>query len=76
MSTQTPEIHLFGFTALDHPPYSPNLALSDFHLFPKLKEHLRGHYFLADKVKTAVKTWFHQQEAQFYHHGFMKLPEH
>jgi histone-lysine N-methyltransferase SETMAR len=30
---------------LDHPPYSPNLAQSDFRLFPKLKTALKGHRF-------------------------------
>jgi hypothetical protein len=27
---------------LNHPPYSPDLALSDFHLFLHLKKHLLG----------------------------------
>ena len=27
-----------GFQCLDHPPYSPNLAPSDYHLFPGLKK--------------------------------------
>ena len=31
-----------GFEVLDHPPYSPDLAPSDFQLFPKLKDHIRG----------------------------------
>ena len=26
---------------MPHPPYSPDLAPSDFFLFPKLKEHLK-----------------------------------
>ena len=30
----------FGWTVLPHPPYSPDLAPSDFHLFGKLKEPL------------------------------------
>jgi hypothetical protein len=44
----TPEIHHLGFTVLDHPPCNPDLAPSDFHLFPELKEHLTGHHFLSD----------------------------
>jgi len=32
----------FEWYILDHPPYSPNLALSDFHLFLHLKKHLAG----------------------------------
>jgi len=31
------DIQCVGFTVLDHPPYIPNLAVLDFHLFPKLK---------------------------------------
>jgi len=34
-----------GFQCLDHPPYSPNLALSDYHLFSGLKKQLRGRHF-------------------------------
>jgi hypothetical protein len=28
----------FGWENIDHPPYSPELAPSDFHLFPKMKK--------------------------------------
>jgi len=28
-----------GFHSLDHPPYSPDLAPSDYHLFPGLKKN-------------------------------------
>jgi hypothetical protein len=34
------KIHRFSFTVLDHPPYSLDLAPSDFYLIPNLKEHL------------------------------------
>ena len=34
-----------GLDVLDHPPYSPDLSLCDFLLFPRLKEMLAGHYF-------------------------------
>jgi hypothetical protein len=30
---------------LDHPPYSPVLALCDYWLFPKLKTAVKGHRF-------------------------------
>jgi len=32
-------------TVLEHPAYSPNLAPSDFFLFPKVKEILKGRHF-------------------------------
>jgi hypothetical protein len=31
-----------GITALDHPPYSPDLAPADFWLFPKVKLAMKG----------------------------------
>jgi len=34
-----------GFQCLDHPPYSPDLAPSDYHLFPGLKKRLKGRHF-------------------------------
>ena len=35
-------ISSFGWKTISHPPYLPDLALSDFHLFGPLKENLRG----------------------------------
>ena len=32
-------------TVLEHPAYSPDLAPSDFFLFPKIKERLKGRHF-------------------------------
>ncbi|GFV45625.1 down syndrome cell adhesion molecule-like protein Dscam2 [Trichonephila clavipes] len=37
------------------PPYSPDLTPCDFFLFPKLKNHLKGHHFgTLKKIQTAV----------------------
>ena len=48
-------IHNAGFELMEHPPYSPDLAPSDFYLFSKLKECLRGNKFNSDdEVMTAV----------------------
>jgi len=38
-------IQRLDFSVLPNPPYSPDLAPSDFHLFPKRKEHLKGQRF-------------------------------
>ena len=37
-----------GFQCLDHPPYSPYLAPSDYHLFPGLKKQLKGRHFSSE----------------------------
>jgi hypothetical protein len=31
-----------GFQFHDHPPYSPDLALTEYHLLPGLKKQLKG----------------------------------
>ena len=36
----------FGWTALSHLPYSPDLAPLDLHLFGFLKEGLQGQHFV------------------------------
>jgi len=38
-----------------HPPYSPDLAPSDFHLFPTLKEFLGVRLFKSNEVNDSVK---------------------
>lgn len=38
-------IYEAGFQLLEYPPYSPDLAPSDFRLFPKLEEHLQKNIF-------------------------------
>ena len=50
-------ISSFGLTTISYPPYSPDLAPSDFHLFGPLKENLRGLYFSSvEKVKTLLES--------------------
>jgi len=46
----------FKWEVLQHPPYSPDLALSDFHLFSPLKHHLSGECFPDDVVEKAVRA--------------------
>jgi histone-lysine N-methyltransferase SETMAR len=41
LATQKKMAYL-GFQCLDHPPYSTDLAPSDYHLFPGLKKRLKG----------------------------------
>jgi transposase len=50
-------LNSWGWKILPHPPYSPDLALSDFHLFSKMKKHLRGQRFHCNEdVQNDVKT--------------------
>jgi histone-lysine N-methyltransferase SETMAR len=54
-----------SFQCLDHPPYSPDLAPSDYHPFPGLKK-LKGRHFSSDaKVIAAAETWLDGQLSEF-----------
>ena len=56
-----------GFQCLDHPPYSPDLAPSDYHLFSGLKKQLEGHHFSSDaEVIATAKTWLDGQTSDFF----------
>lgn len=68
------EIHNCGFELLPHPPYSPDLAPSDFHLFPNLKKHMGGKKFLTnDEVQAEVDTYFEDLEESFFKSGVLAL---
>jgi histone-lysine N-methyltransferase SETMAR len=74
VATATQELlQRFRWTVLEHPAYSPDLAPSDFHLFPALKDHLAAHKFSSDDVKTAVTRWLKLQGTEFYEAGIDKL---
>ena len=50
------------FQCLDHLPYSPDLAPSDYHLFPGLKKQLKFRHFSSDaEVIAAAETWLDGQ---------------
>ena len=51
-----------------------DLAPCDYHLFPKLKEHLAGRRFSDDdEVKVAVR-FLNDMAASWYDMGIQKLP--
>jgi len=52
-------ITTFGLEQFDHPPFSPDLTPSDFHLLLHLKSFLAGQLFHKEsEVKEAVTTCF------------------
>ena len=62
------------FEVLSHPPYSHDLAPSDFHFFPHLKRDLKGTHFTSDdEVKQAVTLWIKQRTPEFFIDGMRKL---
>jgi len=68
------KIRDLGFELLEHPSYSPDLAPSDYHLFPQLKKSLKGRKFSSNEEGIkAVEVWFAQQEETFFLKGLETL---
>jgi hypothetical protein len=58
----------------DHPPYSPNLAPSAYHVLIYLKNWLASQRFNNNKeLMEDVKTWLNSQVADFFDTGIQKL---
>ena len=67
-------IKLFNWEIFDHPPYSPDLASSNYHLFSKMKVWLATHCFHTnEELMDDVKTWLHNLAAPFSDEGLQKL---
>ena len=64
-----------GFEILPHPPYSPDLAPSDYYLFKHLQNSLRDKvYFEEDDIKKHVDDFFASKTPAFFEKGIKKLP--
>jgi histone-lysine N-methyltransferase SETMAR len=62
------------WTVLPHPPYSPDLAPSDYHIFSPLKDAIGGKTFEDDEeVISDVKRWLRQKPAEWYREGIQTL---
>ena len=66
-----------GFKLLNHPPYSPDLAPSDFHVFRSLKDLLRGQTLESDETDIhAINDWFEQIDEKFFVDGVKAIGRH
>jgi histone-lysine N-methyltransferase SETMAR len=62
------------YELLEHPPYSPDLAPSDFYLFPKLKLFLAGQRSSSNQEAiVAVEWYFADLMKNHYSEGIMAL---
>jgi len=65
-----------GFQCLDHPPYSPDLAPSDYNLFPGLKKQMKGRHFSSEaEAIAAAESWLDLQQSEFFLSGLQKLEQ-
>ncbi|VDN22555.1 unnamed protein product [Cylicostephanus goldi] len=76
ISLPSPARSCCGWSVLPHPPYSSDLAPSDYHLFRSLKNQLRGGSFQNyDEVKIALEDFLDAQPSVFWKKGMDALPE-
>jgi histone-lysine N-methyltransferase SETMAR len=65
-----------SFECLNHPPFSPEVAASDYHLFAELKKQFKRGNFSSEPVAiSALVTWFYAQRSKFYLNGLQKIEQ-
>jgi len=65
-----------GWEVLMHPLYSPDRALSEYHLFRSLQSSLNGVKLASKEVcENHLKQFFDQKSQKFYRDGIMALPQ-
>ncbi|UYV75170.1 hypothetical protein LAZ67_12002729 [Cordylochernes scorpioides] len=61
---------------LQHSPYSPDLAPTDYHLLRSMSNHMRGTTFDdEDDLKTWLNNFFDTRPGEFWQNGINKLVE-
>ena len=64
----------YMYELIPHPAYSPDLALSDYFLFPNLKKDIRGRHFRSnEEVVAAVEEWVRDKDPGFFSSGLIAL---
>ncbi|CAK9833045.1 Histone-lysine N-methyltransferase SETMAR [Anthophora retusa] len=70
------KIKNFNWELLPHPPYSPDLAPSDYHLFRSMQHFLSGKNFNnSEDVKSALNEYFNSKSQKFSENGIRKLTD-
>jgi len=76
LATQKKQAYL-GFQCLDHPPYSPDPAPSDYHLFPGLKNYWKVAIFYPTRSSLLPRRpgWTDNLLIFFFLSGLQKLEQ-
>ncbi|GFU79935.1 mariner Mos1 transposase [Trichonephila clavipes] len=71
-----PKASQLELDTMPHPPYSPDLAPSDYYLFRSFQKFLDGKTFTSnEEVKNDLDQFFASKGQTFYERGIMLLPE-
>ncbi|GFS94235.1 histone-lysine N-methyltransferase SETMAR [Trichonephila clavipes] len=70
------KLNALVWEVLGHPPYSPDIAPSDYYLFRSLQNYPTGKKFKSfESVSKAVADYFNSKNENFYRAGIYMLPE-
>lgn len=70
------KLQQMGWEILEHPPYSPDISPTDFHLFRSLEHWIRGKKFAnREEIETSLSDFFASKERSWYRRGIMLLEE-
>lgn len=73
--TTRQKLRELGWEVLMHPPYSPDLAPSDYHLFRSLQNSLNGVKLDSKEAcENHLDQFFAQKPQKFFNDGIMALP--
>ena len=76
VSPFTEAIQPLGWEVLQHPPYSPDLAPTDYHLFRSLSNHMSNEIFdNQGDLERWLNNFFESRPADFWRNGIDKLVE-
>ena len=65
-----------GWEVMPHPPYSPDLAPSDYHLLRSFQKQLNGEIFDSNEALiNELIQFFASKNQTFYESGIMKLTD-
>ena len=67
-------LEVLGLEVLSHPPYSPDLAPTDYHLFRSLANHLSGRAFKnQEDLEAGVRAVLNSKYPEFWKDGVYNL---
>ena len=71
------KLNELGYKVLPHPPYSPDLSPTDYHVFKHLDNFLQGKCFQnQQEVENSFQEFVKSQSMNFYAIGINKLISH
>ncbi|GFW67282.1 mariner Mos1 transposase [Trichonephila clavipes] len=69
------KLNALGWEVLGHPPYSPDIASSDYYLIRSLQNYITEKNFKSfESVSKTVANYFNSEE-NFYKIGIYMIPE-